>query len=69
MPDDEDIRMLCREMQSLRSRAATVAGEAVLYLHELRQLLAERSQLLQWSQEVKASMRAQEAGRLPRRPS
>lgn len=68
MPDDEDIPLLCRETESLRSRAAALAGQTMLHLCELRQLLAQRSTLLQWNQEVKASMPTQEAGRLPRRP-
>ena len=68
MPGDEEIPLLCRETQSLRSRAAGLAGQTMLHLCELRQLLAQRSTLLQWNREVKASMPTQETERLPRRP-
>ena len=54
MPDDEDIPLLCRETQSLRSRALVVASEAARCMSELRQSLAQRSDLLHWSEEVTA---------------
>ena len=55
MADEQDIALLCRETQSLRSRALVVAGEAARCMSELRQSLAQRSDLLHWSEEVNAS--------------
>lgn len=53
--DEQDIALLCRETQSLRSRALVVAGETARCMSELRQSLAQRSDLLHWSEEVNAS--------------
>lgn len=65
MPEEQDIALLCRETQSLRSRALVVAGEAARCMSELRQSLAKRSDLLHWSEEVNASAPTMEAAMPP----
>lgn len=71
MIDDDDVMCLCRGTQALRRQAEALAVQTIAQLEALRELLAERAGLLQWTAEVMASMPSVEetppAAALPRK--